>query len=111
MALSAGVDDRAPAQNPEDRVFRRFIKDPTRTSDVTTKFWDFMGQTTGKYSQAVNTYDSLVKGFRDQDAKDFLAKLPGAERALRGYALGRQRGRQARLHGRREAPASAAARL
>ncbi len=39
MALSQGVDQDAPALNMEDRaLLRRFIKDPTRTSDITTRF-------------------------------------------------------------------------
>jgi hypothetical protein len=54
MALSSGVDKDSLALNMEDRVLlRRFIKDPTRTSDITTKFWDAMGQTTGTYNQDV----------------------------------------------------------
>lgn len=83
MALSSGVDPDAPAQSWEDRVFvRRLLKDPARTSDVTTRFWDYMGQTTGKYNQSVATYDDLVKKFHDTDAKQFLEKLPSAERAF-----------------------------
>jgi hypothetical protein len=83
MTLSSGVNPDAPAQSMEDMALvRRFIKDPTRSSDVTTKFWGFMGQTSGKFNQAVNTYDSMVKGFRDQDAKDFLTKLPANERTF-----------------------------
>jgi hypothetical protein len=62
--------------------FRRFIKDPTRTSDVTTKFWDLMGQTNGKYNQNVTSYDNLVKTFHDADAQQFLAKLPSSEKAF-----------------------------
>lgn len=83
MAMSSGVDPDAPAQSWEDRVFvRRLIKDPARTSDVTTKFWDFMGQTTGKYNQNVATYDDMVKKFRDDQAGEFLAKLPSSEKAF-----------------------------
>jgi hypothetical protein len=58
------------------------LKDPTRTSDATTKFWDFMGVTTGKYNQNVNTYDDLVKKFRDGEAKELLDRLPASERAF-----------------------------
>src|SRR5581483_11423824 len=66
MALSQGVDQDAPALNWEDYVFlRRMIKDPTRASDVTTRYWGYMGQTTGKFNQDVNSYDQLVKQFRD----------------------------------------------
>lgn len=83
MALSQGVDPDHPAQSWDNAIFlRRFIKDPTRTSDATTKFWDFMGQTTGQFNQAVAAYDSLVKGFQDDKAKEFLSKLPAAERAF-----------------------------
>jgi hypothetical protein len=83
MALSSGVDPDAPAQAWEDRVFlRRLLKDPSRTSDVTTKFWGFMGQTTGKYNQDVATYDDKVKKFQDSEAKDFVSKLPDSERAF-----------------------------
>jgi hypothetical protein len=77
------VDPESPALNMEDRVFlRRFIKDPPRTSDITTTFWNAMGRTTGTYNQAVNTYNSMVKGFQDQKAQDFLSQLPEAERAF-----------------------------
>lgn len=83
MALSSGVDERTPAQNWEDRALvRRFIKDPTRSSDTVTQFWKFMGQTTGQFNQSVATYDFLNKSFRDDDAKAFLAKLPANERAF-----------------------------
>ncbi|WP_128947136.1 LPD38 domain-containing protein [Bradyrhizobium zhanjiangense] len=83
MALSQGVDQDAPAANWDDAVFfRRFIKDPTRTSDVTTKFWDLMGQSNGKYNQDVASYDNLVKSFRDADAQQFLSKLPSSEKAF-----------------------------
>ena len=83
MALSQGVDQDAPALNWDDHIFtRRFIKDPTRSSDITTKFWDFMGQTTGKYNQDAVAYDALVKGFQDEKAKEFLSKLPSGERAF-----------------------------
>ena len=79
----AGVDRDAPALNMEDRaLLRRFIKDPTRASDITTRFWDYMGQTTGKYNQDVATYDFLVKGFQDDQARQFLDRLPAAERAF-----------------------------
>ena len=52
MALSQGVDENAPTANWDDRVFfLRFLKDPTRISDITTRFWGYMGQTTGTYNQ------------------------------------------------------------
>lgn len=83
MALSQGVDQDTPAANWDDAVFfRRFIKDPTRTSDVTTKYWDLMGQTTGKYNQNVASYDNLVKTFHDAEAEKFVAKLPSSEKAF-----------------------------
>jgi hypothetical protein len=83
MALSQGVDQDTPALNMEDQVLlRRFIKDPTRTSDITTRFWNFMGQTTGTYNQDVATYDFLVKGYQDDKAKAFLDQLPAGERAF-----------------------------
>jgi hypothetical protein len=83
MVMSGGMDERAPARDWEDRAFiRRYIKDPTRTSDVTTKFWDYMGPSTGKFNQAVATYDDLNKRFRDDQAREFLAKLKPAERTF-----------------------------
>lgn len=83
MALSQGVDQDTPSLNMEDRVLlRRFIKDPTRTSDVTTRFWNFMGQTTGTYNQDVATFDHLTKSFQDDQARAFLDRLPAAERAF-----------------------------
>jgi hypothetical protein len=83
MTLSKGVDESAPAANWEDYVFlRRLIKDPTRTSDVTTKFWGFMSQTSGTYNQDVAGYDNLVRQFDDAGAKKFLDRLPERERAF-----------------------------
>ncbi|MGY4294606.1 polyhydroxyalkanoate synthesis regulator phasin [Bradyrhizobium sp. i1.4.4] len=83
MALSQGVDQDAPAANWDDAVFfRRFIKDPTRTSDVTTKFWDVMGQSNGKYNQDVASYDNLVKTFNDANAQQFISRLPSSEKAF-----------------------------
>lgn len=83
MTLSSGLDENAPAQNWEDRVFlRRFIKDPTRSSETTTKYWGFMGQTTGTYNQAVATYDRFNDKFHDAEAKRFLAQLTPNERAF-----------------------------
>jgi hypothetical protein len=83
MALSQGVGQDSPALSMEDRVFlRRFLKDPSRTGDATTRFWGEMGQTTGIYNQDVATYDHLVKGFQDDKAHEFLDKLPAAERVF-----------------------------
>ncbi|MDH2400459.1 hypothetical protein QCM77_10990 [Bradyrhizobium sp. SSUT18] len=83
MALSQGVDQDAPVANWDDAVFfRRFIKDPTRTSDVTTKFWDLMGQSNGKYNQNVASYDNLVKTFHDADAQQLLSQLPSSQKAF-----------------------------
>lgn len=83
MALSQGVDQDTPALAWDDAIFlRRLIKDPTRSSDITTKFWDYMGQTTGRFNQDVAAYDSLVKGYQDEGAREFLNKLPSAERSF-----------------------------
>lgn len=83
MSMSSGIDPDAPAQNWEDRVFlRRFIKDPTRSSDITTKYWGFMGQTSGTYNQAVATYDRFNDKFHDADAQRFLSQLAPNERAF-----------------------------
>lgn len=83
LALSQGINEDAPAKDFDDRMFlRRFVKDPTRSSDAVTKFWDFMGRTTGKYNQSLGAYDSLVKGFQEQKAAEFLSKLPAAEKAF-----------------------------
>jgi hypothetical protein len=41
-----------------------------------------MGRSTGKYNQDVSAYDSLVKGFDDARAREFLSKLPDNERAF-----------------------------
>jgi len=83
LALSQGVGEDAPAKDFDDRIFlRRFVKDPTRSSDAVTKFWDFMGRTTGKYNQSLGAYDTLVKGFQEQKAAEFLSKLPAAEKSF-----------------------------
>ncbi len=84
-ALSQGLNEDSPAKGWDDAIFlRRFIKDPTRSNNASTKFWEFMGQTTGKYNQAVAGYDALIKGFKDEtgEAQDFVAKLPAGERAF-----------------------------
>lgn len=83
LALSQGVGEDAPAKDFDDRIFlRRFVKDPTRSSDAVTKFWDFMGRTTGKYNQSLGAYDTLVKGFQEQKAAEFLSKLPAPEKSF-----------------------------
>lgn len=87
MSLSQGVSENTPAAALDDMVFmRRFVKDPTRSSDITTKFWEYMGQTTGKFQQAVAGYNDLVKeafvrGMPASAAEDFLRKLPSAQQA------------------------------
>lgn len=86
MALSSGISEDTPTQSLRNSVFfRRFLKDPTLSSDVNVKFWNHMGQTTGKYNQAVASYDALI-GRRslegEAQAREFLAKLPSAERAF-----------------------------
>lgn len=83
MALSQGVDQDTPALAWDDAIFlRRLIKDPTRSSDITTKFWEYMAQTTGKFNQDVAAYDSLVKGYQDDRAQELMGKFPAAERAF-----------------------------
>lgn len=85
MALSQGINEDSPAKNFDNSVFlRRFIKDPTASSDITTRFWNYMGQTTGKYNQDVAGYDALVKGFQEDSgrAQEFLSKLPASEKAF-----------------------------
>ena len=86
MALSSGVDPNAPDRSWEDMALvRRLLKDPDRTSNVTTKFWEYMGQTTGKYNQAVKTYENFLKSGRadrDQLAKEYISKLPSDQRAF-----------------------------
>ncbi len=88
MAMSQGVSENTPAASLDDAVFfRRWVKDPTRSSDVTTRFWQHMGQTTGKFNQDVAGYNDLVKdavtrGAPMSAANDFLSKLPAAERAF-----------------------------
>lgn len=81
-ALTQGLDEDAPAAQFADAAFfRRFIKDPTRSSDVTVRFWDFMSKSTGKFNQANAAYDALVKGFKDQEARDLVAKLPASQKS------------------------------
>lgn len=86
MALSSGVDPNAPDRSWEDMALvRRLLKDPDRTSNITTKFWEYMGQTTGKYNQDVATYENFLKSGRadrDQLAKEFMSRLPSDERAF-----------------------------
>lgn len=85
MALSNALEEDRPVANWTDHVFaRRFIKDPTRSSDVTTRFWNFMGRTTGAFNQAVNQYDEYVKRrspAADAEATQYLQSLPGNQRA------------------------------
>lgn len=86
MALSNAIEEDRPVANWTDHVFlRRFIKDPTRMSDATTRFWSFMARSTGAYNQAVNTYDEYVKRRSPQamaDATNFLGTLDGPTRAF-----------------------------
>jgi hypothetical protein len=86
MSLSNALEEDRPAGNWTDHVFlRRFIKDPTLSSDVTGKFWNFMARSTGQFNQAVNTYDELIKRRSpqsEQDAVSFLSTLPSSQRAF-----------------------------
>ena len=83
MALSSGINPDTPAKSWYDvAIIRRFIKDPTRSSDATTRFWDFMARETGKYNRNVNGYDQLMKEFRDDEARTLLSKLPASEKAF-----------------------------
>ncbi len=88
MALSQGLSENAPAASLDEAVFfRRMVKDPTRSSNVVTKFWEFMGRTTGRYNQDVTGYNDMVKdavtrGASMAPANDFLSKLPASERAF-----------------------------
>lgn len=86
MAVSNAIEEDRPVGNWADHVFiRRFIKDPTRMSDVTTQFWGVMARTSGTYNQAVTTYDNYV-GRRsvqgDADARGYLNSLAGPQRAF-----------------------------
>lgn len=88
MAMSSGVDQDAPERSWTDMALvRRFVKDPTRSSDVTNRFWDYMGATTGKYNQAVAAHSELInRKSQESDAlaADFLSKLPPGQR---GYVI------------------------
>lgn len=87
MALGQGVSEDAPAAALDDAFFaRRFVKDPTRSSETTKAFWDFMSAKTGRFNQGVENYKELVrqaqiKGTPMTAAEDLLAKMPAAERA------------------------------
>lgn len=82
VAMSAGTEDSAPSKRWEDAVFaRRFIKDPNRTSDVTTKFWEYMAKTTGKYNQANTAVSSFIQRHQDDRAYKFLESLPADQKA------------------------------
>jgi hypothetical protein len=86
MAMSSGVDEKAPARAWADMALvRRFVKDPSRTSDVTTKFWDFMGASTGKYNQAAAAHSELINRRSPESdalAADYLSKLPAGPRTF-----------------------------
>jgi hypothetical protein len=88
MSLSSTVDTGASTRGWDDTVFvRRFIKDPTRSSDVTHKFWEHMGVSTGKYNQAAKAHSELInRKSHESDAlaAEYLSKLPAA---LQGYVI------------------------
>jgi len=74
-------DTSAPAQF-EDTVFlRRYIKDPTRTSDTITKYYQHVAQKTGDYVSAVAAFDELIKKRRPTDAKELYNGLKADQKA------------------------------
>ncbi len=87
MALSQGVSEDAPAAALDDAFLaRRFIKDPTRSSETTRQFWDYMSSKTGRFNRSVAGYNDLVRDaqIRGQpldQAADYLSKMPAPERA------------------------------
>ena len=75
------AEDSAPAQF-EDTVFlRRYIKDPTRTSDTITRYYQHVSQKTGDYVSAVAAYDELIKKRRPADARELYNGLKADQKA------------------------------
>lgn len=81
--LSKGDDSPDPTQNLLDyTLLRAGIKDPTMLSDAREKFWKHMGQTTGDYSKAVNTYNYLMQSPRTApQAKEYFNSLSDSRKA------------------------------
>lgn len=81
-AMSQGIDEDAPAAQWADTAFaRRFLKDPTRFNATSKKFWEYMARDSGKFNQALKSYDEMVKQFRDDRAKEVLSRLPENQKA------------------------------
>jgi len=73
--------DSAPAQF-EDTVFlRRYIKDPTRTSDTITRYYQHAAGKTGDYVTAASSYDELIKNRRPADARQLYNGLKADQKA------------------------------
>jgi len=69
------------AAGPEDQyLVRRFVRDITRQSTSQKQFWDLVGQTGGKLTQAEGSFRLLNKSGDDQKAKAYLDRLDPATR-------------------------------
>lgn len=74
-------DESAPSQFEDNIFIRRFIKDPTRTSDTVKRYYDHVAMKTGDYGKALAGYDMLVKTKRVADAKNLYGRLSENQKA------------------------------
>jgi hypothetical protein len=82
LMLMQGDGANAAFDDWEDHLFQRpFIMDPTRTSDVSTKYWDYLGEATTRFNRDAATYDSMRRSFGRAVADQFFAGLPDREKA------------------------------
>ena len=82
LTLMQGYSASATFNDWEDRLFRRpFIMDSTRTSDVSTKYWSYLGEAATRFNRDAATYQGLLKSFGKAVADQFFAGLPDREKA------------------------------
>lgn len=87
FAASNGLSEDSPAKELDNTLFlRRFFKDPYKISETTKQFWELASTQTGKFNQDVATYNEMMKhavtrGQPPTEAREFLAKMPEAEKS------------------------------
>lgn len=61
--------------------FRRWIKDPTRSSDTITRYYEHVGEKTGDYDKAKDGYNAAVKTNNLTDAQSIYRNLDESRKA------------------------------
>ena len=60
-------------------IFRRFLKDASRGTNSTQKFWDAVASVDGRFSQIAKTYKDAIDGKNDVDPVEFLERYDKEE--------------------------------